>query len=84
MNHIDVLNELHRNKDIPPTIKSQVATEFLCKDINVSTPIVRMDIVKWETEEVSNLVVQLVDYEETKAENERLRRQLLKGINHEE
>ena len=31
-----------------------------------------------------NLVVQLVDYEETKAENERLRRQLLKGVNHEE
>ena len=31
-----------------------------------------------------NLVVQLVDYEETKADNERLRRQLLKGVNHEE
>ena len=31
-----------------------------------------------------NLVVQLVDYEETKAENERLRRQILKGVNHEE
>ena len=31
-----------------------------------------------------NLIVQLVDYEETKEENERLRRQLLKGVNHEE
>ena len=31
-----------------------------------------------------NLIVQLVDYEETKAENERLRRQFLKGVNHEE
>jgi len=31
-----------------------------------------------------NLIVQLVDYEETKAENERLRRQLLKGVPHEE
>ena len=30
-----------------------------------------------------NLIVQLVDYEETKAENERLRRQSLKGVNHE-
>lgn len=27
-----------------------------------------------------NLIVQLVDYEETKAENERLRRQLLIGV----
>lgn len=31
-----------------------------------------------------NLIVQLVGYEETKAENERLRRQILKGVNHEE
>ena len=31
-----------------------------------------------------NLIIQLVDYEETKAENERLRRQLLKGVSHEE
>lgn len=31
-----------------------------------------------------NLIVQLVDYEETKAENERLRWQSLKGVNHEE
>lgn len=31
-----------------------------------------------------NLIVQLVDYEETKAENERMRQQLLKGVNHEE
>lgn len=31
-----------------------------------------------------NLVVQLVDYEETKAENERLKQQLLKGVCHEE
>ena len=31
-----------------------------------------------------NLIVQLVDYEETKAENERLRRQLMKGAAHEE
>ena len=31
-----------------------------------------------------NLIVQLVDYEETKAENERLRRQSFKGVNHEE
>ena len=31
-----------------------------------------------------NLVVQLVDYEETKAENERLRQQLLKEVCHEE
>ena len=31
-----------------------------------------------------NLIVQLVDYEETKAENERLRQQLLKGVCHEE
>jgi DNA invertase Pin-like site-specific DNA recombinase len=31
-----------------------------------------------------NLIVQLVDYEETKAENERLRRQSLKGVNREE
>ena len=31
-----------------------------------------------------NLIVQLVDYEETKAENERLRRQIWKGVNHEE
>lgn len=31
-----------------------------------------------------NLVVQLVDYEEMKAENERLRQQLLKGVCHEE
>ena len=31
-----------------------------------------------------NLIVQLVDYEETKAENERLRRQILKGVSHEE
>lgn len=31
-----------------------------------------------------NLIVQLVDYEETKAENERLRQQLMKGVSHEE
>ena len=31
-----------------------------------------------------NLIVQLVDYEETKAENERLRRQLMRGAAHEE
>ena len=31
-----------------------------------------------------NLIIQLVDYEETKAENERLRRQLLKKSSHEE
>ena len=31
-----------------------------------------------------NLIVQLVDYEETKAVNERLRQQLLKGVCHEE
>lgn len=31
-----------------------------------------------------NLITQLVDYEETKAENERLRRQLLKGASFEE
>ena len=31
-----------------------------------------------------NLIVQLVDYEETKAENERLKRQFLKGVPHEE
>ena len=31
-----------------------------------------------------NLIVQLVDYEEMKAENERLRQQLLKGVCHEE
>ena len=34
--------------------------------------------------DMKNLIVQLVDYEETKAENERLRRQSLKGVNHEE
>lgn len=31
-----------------------------------------------------NLIIQLVDYEETKAENERLKRQLLKGVSNEE
>ena len=31
-----------------------------------------------------NLIVQLVDYEEIKTENERLRRQILKGVSHEE
>ena len=31
-----------------------------------------------------NLIVQLVDYEEIKTENERFRRQLLKGVSHEE
>lgn len=31
-----------------------------------------------------NLIAQLVDYEETKAENKRLRRQLLKGVSNEE
>ena len=31
-----------------------------------------------------NLIVQLVDYEETKAENERLKRQVSKGATHEE
>ena len=31
-----------------------------------------------------NLIVQLVDYEETKAENESLRQQLMKGVSHEE
>ena len=31
-----------------------------------------------------NLIVQLVDYEETKTENERLRQQLMKGVSHEE
>ena len=31
-----------------------------------------------------NLIVQLVGYEETKAENERLKRQLLKGVSYEE
>lgn len=31
-----------------------------------------------------NLIVQLVDYEKTKAVNERLRQQLLKGVCHEE
>jgi len=30
-----------------------------------------------------NLITQLVDYEETKAENERLKRQFLKEVNHE-
>ena len=31
-----------------------------------------------------NLIIQLVDYEETKAENERLKRQVSKGATHEE
>ena len=31
-----------------------------------------------------NLIVQLVDYEETKTQNERLRQQLMKGTAHEE
>ena len=31
-----------------------------------------------------NLIILLVDYEETKAENERLKRQLLKGVSYEE
>ena len=31
-----------------------------------------------------NLIAQLVDFEEMKEENERLRRQLLKGVSHEE
>ena len=31
-----------------------------------------------------NLIAQLVDYEEMKAENERLRQQLMKGVSHEE
>ena len=31
-----------------------------------------------------NLIIQLVDYEETKAENERLKRQISKGATHEE
>ena len=35
-------------------------------------------------EDKKNLIAQLVDYEETKAENERLRRQLLKGVNDRE
>ena len=34
-------------------------------------------------EEKQKLIAQLVDYEETKAENERLRRQLLKETNSE-
>ena len=35
-------------------------------------------------EDKKNLIAQLVDYEETKAENERLRRQLLKWVNDRE
>lgn len=35
-------------------------------------------------EDKKNLIAQLVEYEETKAENERLRRQLLKGVNDRE
>lgn len=35
-------------------------------------------------EDKKNLIAQLVDYEETKAENKRLRRQLLKGVNDRE
>ena len=35
-------------------------------------------------EDKKNLIAQIVDYEETKAENERLRRQLLKGVNDRE
>ena len=35
-------------------------------------------------EDKKKLIAQLVDYEETKAENERLRRQLLKGVNDRE
>ena len=35
-------------------------------------------------EDKKNLIAQLVDYEETKAENERLRRQLIKGVNDRE
>ena len=35
-------------------------------------------------EDKKNLIAQLVDYEETKAENERLKRQLLKGVNDRE
>ena len=31
-----------------------------------------------------NLIIQLIDYEEMKAENERLKRQFLKGATHEE
>lgn len=34
-------------------------------------------------EDKKNLIAQLVDYEETKAENERLRRQLLKRVHNE-
>ena len=35
-------------------------------------------------EDKKNLIAQLVDYEETKTENKRLRRQLLKGVNDRE
>ena len=35
-------------------------------------------------EDKKNLIAQLVDYEETKAENERLRRQIIKGVNDRE
>lgn len=35
-------------------------------------------------EDKKNLIAQLVDYEETKAEIERLRRQLIKGVNDRE
>ena len=35
-------------------------------------------------EDKKNLIAQLVDYEETKAENKRLMRQLLKGVNDRE
>ena len=35
-------------------------------------------------EDKKNLIAQLVDYEETKSENKRLRRQLLKGVNDRE
>lgn len=39
----------------------------------------RAKVRQLETDK-KNLIIQLIDYEETKAENERLRRQLLKGV----
>ena len=57
---MDVLNELSRNIDIPPSIVGYVATKILCKGINVTTPLVRMNVIKREMKETCDFSLILI------------------------
>ena len=73
-----------RAMDLPPTSEGGAEpNKTKVQRLEATVAELRARVRQLETDK-KNLIVQLVDYEETKDENERLRRQILKGVNHEE